>query len=137
MRSLSLLLVIIILSIINVSSLWRLGLIIRLAMWIIVISSSCWFSRTELWIALIKLFSHRFVYRLSNCTVIFVSSKFILTHEVMIIHIFLYASRGSIWVFNIACVYFLDLFYISFYHIEISRFKLFCFLEKTCLLNVS
>ena len=65
---------------ININTLWWFRKIEIGAMRIFVIcSSSSWFSTTELRIATIKLFSHRFVYCLCNCT-LFHFSWIILTH---------------------------------------------------------
>lgn len=122
---LGLTLVIIIISI-SLNALWRLGKIV-ITMRILIISSSSFLSGAKLWITLIKLLCHWFVNGLSNCIILWFFSV-VSAHKIMIIHIFLNASWRSAWIFDVALIDILDLLNVSLYHIEISRFKLFCFL---------
>ena len=126
LRRLRLALVIIIISI-SINALWRLGKIVIMAMRILIISASSFLSGAKLRITLIKLLCHRLINGLSNCIVLWFSVV-VLAHKIMIIHIFLNASWRSAWIFDVALVDVLDLLNVSLYHIEVSRFKLFCFL---------
>lgn len=137
LRNLFLLPLVIIIISISINALWWLRIILIMAMWILIIRASGWLSGTKLLIAGIKLFCHRLINGLSNCTIITFAILVVLAHEVMIIHIFLNASWWSTWLFNIALIYVLDLLDVSLYHIEVSCFEFFSFLKKTCLLNVS
>lgn len=128
LRSLRLTLVInIIIISISINALWRLRKIVIMAMRILIVSASPWLLWTELWVTLIELLSHRFVNGLGNC-IFFWFFVVVAAHKIMIIHIFLNASRRMARIFDVALIDVLDLLNISFDHIEISCFELFCFL---------
>ena len=121
---------------ISINALWRLGIIVIMAMRIIIVSTSSWLLRAELWVTRFELLRHRLIDGLSNCIVLWFFVV-VTAHEIMIIHIFLNASWRMTRIFDVALVDILDLLNVSLDHIEISRFELFSFLKKTGLLNVS
>ena len=112
---------------ISINALWRLGKIVIMTMRILIVSASSWLLRAELWVTRFELLCHRFIDGLSNCIVLWFFVV-VTAHEIMIIHIFLNASWRMTRIFDVALVDILDLLNISFDHIEISRFELFCFL---------
>ena len=114
------------------------GIFSLITVWVIVVGVSSHLSGAKLWVAGFKLFCHGLIDRLGNCAFVnFSVSRGIVAHKVMVIHIFLNSSGWSARIFDIALVDILNLFNISLYHVKISGFKLFCFLEETGLLNVS